>query len=102
ISSGIAGVGNGVLRGVGLQHLGACLNLVAYYLVAFPLGYMLTFRLEWGLHGLWSALCLALCLASAGGLWVIHNTDWKAEVHKGRIRNALLAKRTSRNQHHSS
>ncbi|KAF9573994.1 hypothetical protein BGW38_008362, partial [Lunasporangiospora selenospora] len=43
ISDGLAGVGGGVLRGVGIQHLGAYLNVIAYYLVAFPLGYVLAF-----------------------------------------------------------
>ncbi|KAF9290054.1 hypothetical protein BGZ68_008012 [Mortierella alpina] len=93
ISDGLAGVGGGVLRGVGLQHLGAYLNLIAYYLVAFPLGYLLAFQLEWGLKGLWSALCVALWLVGLGELWVIYKTDWPTEVVKCKARNDLLAKR---------
>ncbi|KAG0363361.1 hypothetical protein BG005_001159 [Podila minutissima] len=93
ISDGIAGVGGGVLRGVGLQHLGAYLNLIAYYLVAFPIGYLLAFTLGWGLKGLWSALCVALWMVSIGELWVIIKTNWPAEVRKCRERNDLLAKR---------
>ncbi|KAF9285861.1 hypothetical protein BGZ68_003522 [Mortierella alpina] len=93
ISDGIAGVGGGVLRGVGLQHLGAVLNLVAYYLVAFPIGYVLTFKLGFGLKGLWSALCLALWMVSLGEVWVIMKTDWPTEVQKCKARNDVLAKR---------
>ncbi|KAG9327312.1 hypothetical protein KVV02_007088 [Mortierella alpina] len=93
ISDGIAGVGGGVLRGVGLQHLGAVLNLVAYYLVAFPIGYVLTFKLGFGLEGLWSALCLALWMVSLGEVWVIMKTDWPTEVQKCKARNDVLAKR---------
>ncbi|KAF9569921.1 hypothetical protein EC968_002446 [Mortierella alpina] len=93
ISDGIAGVGGGVLRGVGLQHLGAVLNLVAYYLIAFPIGYVLTFKLGFGLKGLWSALCLALWMVSLGEVWVIMRTDWPKEVQKCKARNDLLAKR---------
>ncbi|KAG0038680.1 hypothetical protein BGZ82_011151, partial [Podila clonocystis] len=93
ISDGIAGVGGGVLRGVGLQHLGAYLNLIAYYLVAFPIGYLLAFPLGWGLKGLWSALCVALWMVSIGELWVIIKTNWPAEVRKCRERNDQLAKR---------
>ncbi|KAG0031904.1 hypothetical protein BGZ81_000334 [Podila clonocystis] len=93
ISDGIAGVGGGVLRGVGLQHLGAYLNLIAYYLVAFPIGYLLAFTLGWGLKGLWSALCVALWMVSIGELWVIIKTNWPAEVSKCRERNDQLAKR---------
>ncbi|ORZ05145.1 mate-domain-containing protein [Lobosporangium transversale] len=94
ISDGLAGVGGGVLRGVGLQHLGAYLNLVAYYLVAFPLGYFFAFKLQWGLKGLWSALCVALWMVGLGELWVIFKTNWPAEVRKCKARNDLLAKRT--------
>ncbi|KAG0010200.1 hypothetical protein BGZ80_001692 [Entomortierella chlamydospora] len=91
ISDGLAGVGGGVLRGVGLQHLGAYLNLIAYYLVAFPLGYLLAFHFHWGLKGLWSALCVALWMVGLGELWVIIKTNWPAEVIKCKIRNDLLA-----------
>ncbi|KAF9962304.1 hypothetical protein BGZ65_009341 [Modicella reniformis] len=92
ISDGIAGVGGGVLRGVGLQHLGAILNAIAYYFLAFPVGYVLAFKLGWGLAGLWSALSLALWLVSIGELWIILRTNWSAEVQKNKIRNDLLAK----------
>jgi MATE family multidrug resistance protein len=93
ISDGLAGVGGGVLRGVGLQHLGAYLNVIAYYLVAFPLGYILAFKMHWGLKGLWSALCVALWMVGLGELWVIFKTNWPAEVAKCKARNDLLAKR---------
>ncbi|KAI1319268.1 hypothetical protein EDD11_004405 [Mortierella claussenii] len=95
ISDGLAGVGGGVLRGVGLQHLGAYLNLIAYYLVAFPVGYLLAFKLQWGLKGLWSALCVALWMVGLGELWVIFKTNWPAEVSKCKIRNDQLATRRS-------
>ncbi|KAF9930020.1 hypothetical protein FBU30_000933 [Linnemannia zychae] len=95
ISDGLAGVGGGVLRGVGLQHLGAYLNLIAYYLVAFPIGYLLAFKLQWGLKGLWSALCVALWMVGLGELFVIFKTNWRAEVIKCKERNDMLAKRAS-------
>ncbi|KAG0361028.1 mate-domain-containing protein [Gamsiella multidivaricata] len=95
ISDGLAGVGGGVLRGVGLQHLGAYLNLIAYYLVAFPLGYVMAFTMGWGLKGLWSSLCVALWMVGLGELWVIYKTNWESEVVKCKARNDLLAKRRS-------
>ncbi|KAF9917360.1 hypothetical protein BX616_001262 [Lobosporangium transversale] len=93
ISDGVAGVGGGVLRGVGLQHLGAYLNLIAYYLVAFPIGFVMAFKLGWGLRGLWGSLCIALSLVSLGELWVIIRTNWPSEVRKCKIRNDQLVKR---------
>ncbi|KAG0376807.1 hypothetical protein BGX24_007177 [Mortierella sp. AD032] len=98
ISDGLAGVGGGVLRGVGLQHLGAYLNVIAYYLVAFPVGYLLAFKLMWGLKGLWSALCVALWMVGLGELYVIFKTDWQAEVIKCKVRNDELAKRTGEDE----
>ncbi|KAG0091078.1 hypothetical protein BGZ93_008995 [Podila epicladia] len=93
ISDGIAGVGGGVLRGVGLQHLGAYLNLIGYYLIAFPAGYLLAFKLGWGLKGLWSACCVALWTVGLGELWVIYSTDWRAETQKCKERNDMFARR---------
>ncbi|KAF9972802.1 hypothetical protein BGZ73_004007 [Actinomortierella ambigua] len=93
ISDGLAGVGGGVLRGVGLQHLGAYLNLIAYYLVAFPIGYFLGFYLNWGLSGLWWALCVGLWTIGLGETAVILRTDWPAEVQKCKQRNDAMAKR---------
>lgn len=91
IGDGLAGVGGGVLRGVGLQHLGAYLNLIAYYLVAFPLGYLLAFTLQWGLEGLWVSLCVALWLVGLGEIVVVVYTNWSVEVERCQARNALLA-----------
>ncbi|KAF9089402.1 hypothetical protein BGX23_006725 [Mortierella sp. AD031] len=93
ISDGIAGVAGGVLRGVGLQHLGAYLNLIAYYIVAFPIGYVLTFKIGFGLKGLWSSLCIALWMVSAGEFYVIIKTNWPREVERCKVRNNLMAKR---------
>ncbi|KAG0344522.1 hypothetical protein BG004_004388, partial [Podila humilis] len=93
ISDGIAGVGGGVLRGVGLQHLGAYLNLVGYYLIAFPLGYLLAFKFGWGIRGLWTALCVALWTVGLGELGVILQTDYELETRRCRERNEVLAQR---------
>ncbi|KAG0240789.1 hypothetical protein BGW41_006647 [Actinomortierella wolfii] len=93
ISDGLAGVGGGVLRGVGLQHLGAYLNLIAYYLVAFPIGYFLGFYLNWGLSGLWWALCVGLWTIGLGETAVILHTDWETEVQRCKRRNDAMAKR---------
>ncbi|KAF9917024.1 hypothetical protein FBU30_001037 [Linnemannia zychae] len=93
ISDGVAGVAGGVLRGVGLQHLGAYLNLIAYYIVAFPIGYVLTFKYYYGLDGLWGSLCIALWMVSLGEFWLILRTNWPREIEKCKIRNEALARR---------
>jgi len=37
----------------GRQHLGAAFNLVAYYILALPIGITLAFKTGLGLQGLW-------------------------------------------------
>lgn len=53
VADGLAGSCGGVLRGQGRQHLGAAFNLVAYYVLALPLGIALAFHWGHGLPGLW-------------------------------------------------
>ena len=45
-----AGIGAGVLRGSGRQHIGAYVNLVAYYVVAIPVGCLATFYFDFGVE----------------------------------------------------
>lgn len=73
VADGLAGSCGGVLRGQGFyfsfpsvsilyqqpfqgrQHLGAFFNIVAYYVLALPMGLILAFhpRADLGLQGLW-------------------------------------------------
>lgn len=53
VADGLAGSCGGVLRGQGRQHLGAAFNIVAYYVLALPLGITLAFQWGYGLPGLW-------------------------------------------------
>lgn len=51
LADGLAGVSGGILRGTGRQHFSAALNSFAYYIIALPLGYWLTFSRGMGLPG---------------------------------------------------
>jgi MATE family multidrug resistance protein len=42
----------GILRGVGLQKIGAIVNFIGYYLIGIPIGLYTAFQLEWELYGL--------------------------------------------------
>lgn len=88
VADGIAGVSGGILRGTGRQHLGAYLNMVAYYVVALPMGAWLTFQGGFGLPGMWMGLTTALGLSSIGGLYLTYKTDWDVEVEKVQARMA--------------
>jgi multidrug resistance protein, MATE family len=47
---------------IGRQHLGALFNIIAYYVLALPLGITMAFhpKLDLGLQGLWIGMCLNL------------------------------------------
>ncbi|RKP24916.1 mate-domain-containing protein [Syncephalis pseudoplumigaleata] len=74
------GVGGGILRGTGQQHLGAYLTMFGYYTVSLPVGIYLTFVLDMGLAGLWWGLCVALFIVAAGEVWAILRLDWDEQV----------------------
>lgn len=70
----------GVLRGMGKQKIGAGVNLVAYYLIALPVGIWLAFDTSLGLAGLWIGQCGALFLVGVGEYVLVFLTEWEVEV----------------------
>jgi len=88
VADGLAGSCGGVLRGQGRQHLGAFFNMLAYYVLALPLGITLAFRVNYGLQGLWIGQVVALFIVGSceyGVVWL--GTDWEHEVERGMRRN---------------
>jgi MATE family multidrug resistance protein len=96
------------VRNIGRQHLGALFNIIAYYILALPLGITLAFYSKLGLQGLWIGQCLnrsqaimvilnyALHLGQVVGLFIVGigeyfmvwlGTDWDLEIKKGIERN---------------
>ncbi|KAF8508260.1 mate-domain-containing protein [Hysterangium stoloniferum] len=93
IVDGLTATTGGILRSKGQQVTGALLNLSAYYVIGFPLGLYLTFRLNMGLLGMWVGLTAALVYCSAGGFWLYLRTNWDMEVMK--VRNRVEKERQS-------
>lgn len=67
---------SGVLRGQGRQKVSAALSLVSYYLVALPIGFVLSFGLHYELVGLWIGLVIALVLLAALQALTVLKSDW--------------------------
>ncbi|KAI9490952.1 mate-domain-containing protein [Zychaea mexicana] len=80
IADGLCGVVGGVMRGCGRQNVAAWINLFAYYVVALPMGYALTFVADWSLTGIWISLSVALFLGAAGECLFLFTVNWDAEV----------------------
>ncbi|KXN84930.1 hypothetical protein AN958_11913 [Leucoagaricus sp. SymC.cos] len=94
VADGLAGSCGGVLRGQGRQHLGALFNIVAYYVIALPMGLTLAFHPATllGLQGLWIGQVVALFIVGLGEYAVVWlRTDWDLEVQRGLEHNQLEA-----------
>ncbi|KAI8147723.1 mate-domain-containing protein [Fennellomyces sp. T-0311] len=82
IADGLCGVCGGVIRGLGRQKVAAWINLFAYYIVALPMGYVLTFEANWNLTGTWVSLTVALFLGAVGECLFLFMVDWDVEVQR--------------------
>ncbi|KAI5961821.1 uncharacterized protein KGF55_003792 [Candida pseudojiufengensis] len=70
----------GVLRGQGRQKIGSILNCFCFYVIAIPLGYILAFKFNFELNGLWYGLIIGvLCLAASQAGFIL-TSDWKSIV----------------------
>ncbi|HEX4825058.1 MAG TPA: MATE family efflux transporter [Candidatus Polarisedimenticolaceae bacterium] len=62
---GIQAVAFGVLRGAGDTHLPAAANVIGYWVLGLPAGWILAFTLDRGVGGVWSGLVLGLAVVAA-------------------------------------
>ncbi|KAL4062494.1 MOP flippase [Scleroderma citrinum] len=95
IADGLANACGGALRGQGRQHLGAVFNIIAYYVLALPIGITLAFsaRAHLGLSGLWIGQVIGLFTVGISEYLVVWlGTDWDKEVQKSILRNEEEAK----------
>lgn len=53
----------GALRGAGNTHAGLIVQIIGYWIIGLPIGYLLAFRLHRGAVGLWLGLCAGLIVA---------------------------------------
>lgn len=85
IADGLTQSCGGSLRGMGRQHIGAGVNIVAYYCGALPLGISLAFH-GWGLKGLWVGQCIALYLVGIAEWIIVTLSNWDKQVEKAYAR----------------
>jgi MATE family, multidrug efflux pump len=70
VADGLQIVATGVLRGTGDTRTPVISNLVAYWLVGIPLGYVLCFWRGWGVLGLWMGLTAGILVVAVLLLWI--------------------------------
>lgn len=67
--------------------LGLRLLRSAFYVLAIPLGLLLTFRFNFHLAGIWIGLTAGLVYSSIVVVWIgVLRADWKVEVERARAR----------------
>ncbi|HET9369515.1 MAG TPA: MATE family efflux transporter [Vicinamibacterales bacterium] len=68
---GVQTVTTGALRGLGETRMPMYSNLIGHWMIGLPTGYVLCFRLGWGIEGLWMGLALGLILVGSVllGVW---------------------------------
>jgi multidrug resistance protein, MATE family len=65
IFDGVQTVCTGALRGLGETRSPMLANLVGYWALGLPLGFILCFVLKWGIYGLWIGLTVALVVIAS-------------------------------------
>ncbi|XP_049384378.1 protein DETOXIFICATION 14-like isoform X2 [Solanum stenotomum] len=86
IMDGTQAVLSGVARGSGWQHIGAYVNLGAYYLVGIPAVLLLGFVLHLKGKGLWSGLVAGTFVQSISLSLVTGFTNWEKQAIEARRR----------------
>jgi len=82
IFDGIQTVSTGALRGLGETRAPMVANLIGYWVLGLPLGFVLCFALKWGIYGLWIGLTLALMVIASALL-----LRWKRDSRRLTLSN---------------
>lgn len=64
----------GALRGAGNTHAGLIVQIVGYWIIGLPIGYLLGFRWHYGAVGLWLGLCAGLVVAGVALVVIWYRT----------------------------
>ncbi|RZC81523.1 hypothetical protein C5167_044108 [Papaver somniferum] len=82
IMDNLQGVLSGVARGCGWQHIGAYVNLGAFYLAGIPVAVLLGFRLHYGGKGLYTGILTGSFIQTATLAFITCRTNWGYQARK--------------------
>nr|QBM79492.1 MATE62 [Rehmannia glutinosa] len=86
ILDSIQGTLSGVARGCGWQHIGAYINLAAFYLFGIPIAITLSFWLNLRGKGLWIGVIFGATLQTVMLALITCCTNWEKQAAKARER----------------
>lgn len=78
----IQSTNSGVFRGLGRQKMVFWLAVVGFWVLAVPIGAILTFVVELGVFGLWWGFVIGIYLTSLIGIWCLRRVDWGHEAKR--------------------
>jgi len=78
---GLQTVATGALRGSGDTRTPMFANLIAYWFIGLPAGYLLCFRFGWGALGIWTGLCVGLVIIGSALLLTWHRRLSEMKEH---------------------
>ncbi|KAF8413200.1 hypothetical protein HHK36_001176 [Tetracentron sinense] len=73
---------SGVAVGGGWQALVAYINLACYYIFGLPIGFLLGYKLKFGVEGIWVGMICGTGLQTLILLLIIWKTNWNKEVEQ--------------------
>lgn len=82
IADGVQVTAISALRGLGDVRVPAVIAIVAYWVLALPIGSLLAFRAQLGAVGIWIGLAAGLGAAAAGLAWRFHGRTRDASEHR--------------------
>ncbi|KAL5115478.1 hypothetical protein ACEQ8H_006619 [Pleosporales sp. CAS-2024a] len=78
---------NAMLRGLGLQAMGGCANLLVYHVIAVPLALFWCFAKDGKLVGLWAGCAVgSSCITVIEGVYM-YCYDWKRAIDAAKTRD---------------
>ncbi|MCU1318571.1 MAG: efflux family protein [Edaphobacter sp.] len=77
----------GALRGAGNTHAGLIVQIIGYWIIGLPIGYLFAFRLHQGALGLWLGLCAGLIVAGVALTLTWHRTTQKLRTSRQAVNN---------------
>ncbi|XWS30091.1 hypothetical protein CRYUN_Cryun24cG0088400 [Craigia yunnanensis] len=78
--NGIQPILSGVAIGTGWQTIVACANLVTYYIIGLPIGWVLGFKTSLGAAGIWWGMIIGVLLQTATLISLIARTNWNEQL----------------------
>ncbi|KAL1810074.1 hypothetical protein ACET3Z_027064 [Daucus carota] len=86
ITDSIQAVISGIARGSGWQHIGAYVNICAFYLFGIPIAVVLGFTKHMNAKGLWIGIVVGSVIQSTVLFLITSFTNWQKQATKASVR----------------